>query len=570
VQAHSSSRLEANSTTVIPERRQLTVMFCDLVDSTALSARLDPEDLRDVIGAYRHRVADAVARFEGFIARYMGDGVLVYFGYPRSHEDNAERAVRAGLAAVAAVRSISTRVGIQLQARAGIATGVVIVGGQIGGGETQEVDVTGETPNFAARLQAAAASGEVVIATNTRRLIGRIFDCRSLGPIEFKGLPHPLEIWQVHGENAGVSRFDALHTGVLSPLVGRQEEIELLLRRWDQAKAGEGRVVLLSGEPGIGKSRIKESLLARLGPHASLHYFCSPYHTQSALYPFVAQIERVAGFKPDSGAVTRLDKLEALLKPTAKNLPRDLALLADLLAVPTNGRYPMVEVSPQQRREMTLTTLLNRLDGIAAQEPVLTVFEDAHWIDPTSLELLDRIVARVADLPVLLIITFRPEFQPTWVGQPHVTMMPLSRLGRRDGAALITGVTRNKPLPDGVVEQILARADGVPLFIEELTSTLVESGLLRRDTKWLRTRQTVASDRHADDATGVAGGPPRSDCLGQGFGADRRRDRTGVLPRGDWRGGRFGSQGPERDARAAERLRSHLPARNAARRDFLV
>ena len=259
------------------------------------------------------------------------------------------------------------------------------------------------------------------------------------------------------------------------------EEIDLLLRRWDQAKLGEGRVVLLSGEPGIGKSRIAESLLVRLEgePHARLRYFCSPHHTQSPLYPLITQIEQAAGFEPGSDSRAKLDKLEALLKPVAKNLPRDVALIAELLGVPADERYPAVAVSPQQKREMTLTALLDQLDGAAAQGPVLMVVEDAHWIDPTSQDLLERMVARAASLPVLLVVTVRPELQPNWVGQPHVSMLPLSRLGRRDSAGIIAGVARDKALPDAVVEQVLARADGVPLFIEELTSTLLESGVLR-------------------------------------------------------------------------------------------
>ena len=463
------------------ERRQLTVMFCDLADSTSLSARLDPEDMSDLIALYRTCVTDAVVRFDGFIARYLGDGVLVYFGYPKAHEDDAERAIRAGLAAVGAVDTIKVKGAAQLKARVGIATGLVVVGEQIGTGDSQERVAIGETPNLAARLQGLAAPGQVVMAASTRRLVGHMFDCRPLGTIEVKGLPQPVETWQVRGELAGISRFEALHAAALTPLVGRQEEIELLLRRWDQAKLGEGRVVLLSGEPGIGKSRIAESLLVRLEsePHVRLRYFCSPHHTHSALYPFIAQLERAAGFEPGSNAEARLDKLEALLKPTATNVPRDMALIAELLAVPADGRYPALAVSPQQKREMTLTALLNQLDGVAAQSPVLIVFEDAHWIDPTSLDLLDRTVARVADLPVLLVIIFRPELQPTWVGQPHVTILPLSRLGRRDGAGIIAGVSKGKALPDAVVEQILARTDGVPLFIEELTSTLLESGLIR-------------------------------------------------------------------------------------------
>jgi class 3 adenylate cyclase/tetratricopeptide (TPR) repeat protein len=466
------------------ERRLLTVMFCDLVDSTGLSVRLDPEDMRDLLGAYRMSVTDAVARFDGFIARFLGDGILVYFGFPLAHEDDAERAVSAGLAAVAAVDGLKARAGVQLRAHVGIATGLVVVGEQLDASGIQERDAVGETPNLASRLQAVAAPGEVVIATSTRRLVGRMFDCRALGANEVKGLPQPVEAWHVRGEAVNVSRFEARRAGALSPLVGRQEEIELLLRRWDQAKVGQGRVVLLSGEPGIGKSRIAESLLVTLEgePHVSLRFFCSPRHTHSPLYPFIAQLKRAASFEPGSGARAKLDKLEALLKPTATNVPSDVALIAELLAVPGDERYPALTVSPQQKREMTLTALLNQLDGVAAQSPVLIVFEDAHWVDPTSLDLLDRTIARVANLPVLLVITFRPEFQPTWVGEPHVTLLPLSRLGRRDSASIIGSITKGKALPDAVVAQVLAHTDGVPLFIEELTSTLLESGLLRETT----------------------------------------------------------------------------------------
>jgi class 3 adenylate cyclase/predicted ATPase len=479
--SHSSSAAVSITTTAAAERRQLTVMFCDLVGSTGLSARLDPEDMRELIALYRKCVTDAVAPFEGFIAQHLGDGVLVYFGYPQAHEDDAERAIKAGLAAIVAVDGLKAHSVTPLKARAGIATGIVVVGEQIGADDSRERVAIGETPNLAARLQAIAAPGEVVIAASTRRLVGRMFDCRALGSIEVKGLPQPVEAWQVRGETTGVNRFEALHATALTPLVGRQEEIELLLRRWHQAKLGEGRVVLFEGEPGIGKSRIAESLLARVEeePHARLRYFCSPHHTQRALYPFLVQLGRAAGFGPDDGVGTKLDKLEILLKPTARNVPQDLALIAELLGIPEDGRYPVVDVSSQKKREMTLTALLDQLIGLTALKPVLMVFEDAHWIDPTSIDLLDRIIARVANLPVLLVITFRPEFQPTWVGQPHVTMLPLSRLDRRDSVAMIVGVTKGKELPDAVAEQVLARTDGVPLFIEELTSALLESGLMR-------------------------------------------------------------------------------------------
>lgn len=463
------------------ERRQLTIMVCTMVGSAPLSADLDPEEMTERIAPFHKVVAAVAARFGGYVAQYLGDAVHVYFGYPAAHEHDAEQAVRAGLALRDAVGTLKASSGVALRARAGIATALVVVGEQMGTGNSQQGIAIGEAPNLAAQLQAAAAPGEVVIAASTRRLVGRMFDCRALAGEEAKGLPPSVEAWQALGEVAGVSRFDARRSVALSPLVGRQEELELLLRRWDQAKAGEGRVVLLSGEAGIGKSRIAETLLTRLEgePHTRLRYFCSPHHTQSPLYPSIAQLERAANFEPGSSASAKLDKLEALLRPTARNVPQDLALIAELLALPIDGRYPPLAVSAQQNREMTLTALLDQLRGLAAQSPVLIVFEDAHWIDPTSLDLLDRTVARLAELPLLLIVTFRPEFQPSWVGQPHVTMLPLSRLGRRDSADLIEGVAKGKTLPDAAVQQILAHADGVPLFIEELTNSLLEGGLLR-------------------------------------------------------------------------------------------
>jgi class 3 adenylate cyclase/DNA-binding SARP family transcriptional activator len=463
------------------ERRQLTIMACNIVDSMALSACLDPEQMRDLITAFHKAIDDVVSRFDGFVAQYLGDGVLIYFGYPAADEHDTEQAVRAGLAILDAVRTLNASSSSPLQASVGIATGLVIVGEQLGASDTRQRVAIGGTPNLAARLQATAAPGEVVIAASTWRLVGRMFDCRALAAIDVEGLPQPVEAWQVRVEATGVSRFEARGAGELYPLVGRQEEIELVLRRWDQAKLGEGRVVLLSGEPGIGKSRIAETLLAGLESelHVRLRYFCSPHHTHSPLYPFIAQLEQAARFEPDNDSSAKLDKLEAMLKPAAKNLPRDVALIAELLGVPMDKRYPALAVSPQHKREMTLTALLDQLNDAAAQGPVLIVFEDAHWIDPTSQDLLDRMVACAAHLPLLLVVTTRPEAQPAWVGAPHVTMVHLNRLGRSDSAAIIGGVTKGKALPDAVVEQVLVHSDGVPLFIEELTCTLLESGLLR-------------------------------------------------------------------------------------------
>ena len=458
------------------ERRQLTVMFCDLVGSTALSARLDPEDLREIIAAYHRAVAEIVAGFDGFVAKYMGDGVLIYFGHPQAHEDDAERAVRAGLGVIDAVGRLDVK-SINMQARIGVATGLVVVGDLIGEGSAQEQSVVGETPNLAARLQALAEPDAVVIAAGTRRLVGDLFEVRDLGAVEVKGLARPVAAWQVLRPSVVASRFEALRGSALTPLVGRDEEIDLLLRRWTRANAGDGQVVLVSGEPGIGKSRITAALAERLHAeaHIRLRYFCSPYHKDSALYPFIDQLGRAAGFARDDPPAARLEKLEALLARAAPP-DKDVAFLADLLSLPASERYPLPNLSPQRKKERTLEALIRQLEGLARRQPVVVVFEDAHWIDPTSRELLDLTVERIRSLPVLLIVTFRPEFQPPWTGQPQVTVLTLSRLDRRDRSALVAQIAGGKALPDEVVDQIVDRTDGVPLFIEELTKSVLESG----------------------------------------------------------------------------------------------
>ncbi len=458
------------------ERRQLTVMFCDLVGSTALSVRFDPEELREEIRAYQNAVSAVVARYDGFVAKYMGDGVLAYFGYPRAHADDAERAVRAGLEIVAAVSSLETLGTEPLAVRIGIATGLVVVGDLVGEGSAQEQAVVGETPNLAARLQALAQPGQIVLAGATRRLIGDLFRLTDLGRQAVKGFAEPVEAFAVEGVAVTESRFEAVRRG-LTDLVGRAPESALLRARLREAWAGAGQIVLLSGEAGIGKSRLAAQLAAEVAsePHTRLRYQCSPYHRDSVLHPFVVALGRAARLAAEDPAETQLDKLEAILAPS--RIAETAPLFASLLSIPTGERYPPLALSAAQQRRMTLAALLDQLEALARQKPVLTLFEDVHWADATSLEVLDLTVERVRALPVLVLFTFRPEHEAPWTGLSHVTSIALDRLAPAEVETLAQHVA-GRPLPAEVTAQIVAKTDGVPLFVEELTKAVLEGGLL--------------------------------------------------------------------------------------------
>ena len=477
----STGSREALARGVPAERRQLTVMFCDMVGSSALSTRLDPEEQRDVVGAFQSCCASEIKRLDGFVAQYLGDGVLAYFGYPAAHEDDAERAIRAGLAILDAVRAHKPAPGVALGARIGVATGVVVVGDLVREGVTQENAAIGETTNLAARLQSLAEPNTLVISPDTHRQVGALFEYHDLGQQTLKGFSEPLLVRQVLGASKVENRFEARHPSGSSALLGRDEELDLLLRRWGQAKRGEGRVILLSGEAGIGKSRLTRALQERLAgePHTPLVYHCSPYHQESALHPIIGQLLRAADIERDESAETKLHKLETLLAQSSENLSEDVPLFAALLSIPESERYPLPNLTPQRLKERTLGALLGQLKRLAARTPVLMVFEDLHWIDPTSLELLSLAVDQAPGLRLLFIVTSRPDFTPPWASHQHISTVSLSRLGRSEGQTLVTGITKGKALPPEVLEQILHRTDGVPLFIEELTKTVLESGLLR-------------------------------------------------------------------------------------------
>jgi class 3 adenylate cyclase/predicted ATPase len=466
------------------ERRQLTVMFCDLVGSTALSERLDPEELRDVVRAYQESAARVIETFGGHIAQYLGDGLLVYFGHPVAHEDDAQRALRAGLGIISAMHEPESRprddAPARLAVRIGIHTGVVVVG-DVGGGTRHERLALGDTPNLAARLQALAEPDTVVISDRTRQLAGGSFEYADLGQHALKGIAQPIRAWRIVGVSDAASRFEAAARSGLSPLVGREQEIGLLTERWHLAREGEGQVVLLSGEPGIGKSRILDALRERLQDQVkgTLRLQCSPYHVNSPLYPTIDTLERTLRFGRDEPASSKLDKLERLMVGQYERPVEDVRLLAIMLSIPCAERYGPLAMTPQRQKEETIRALVDTIEAMARRQPTVMLLEDAHWADPTSLEELDLIVDRVRSIPLLVVLTHRPEFRSRWSGHGHVLALNLSKLTRAQSRAIVATLAGGKALPGDLLEQILAKADGVPLFVEELTKTILESGELR-------------------------------------------------------------------------------------------
>jgi TOMM system kinase/cyclase fusion protein len=480
--------LSATSPPREAERRQLTVLFCDVVGSTALSAQLDPEDLREVMRAYQRTCAEVIQGFDGYIAQYLGDGLLVYFGYPQAHEDDAQRAVRAGLGIVEAMGTLNTQLaqekGVRLAVRLGIHTGLVVVG-EMGGGSRQEQLALGETPNVAARIQGLAAPDTVLVSTATYRLIAGFFECQDLGTPTLKGVTEPVPVYQILGESAAQSRLDVAEATGLTPLVGREAEVTLLRERWAQSTERLGQVVLLSGEAGIGKSRLVHVLTERVVdtgvPPLTLR--CSPYHTNSALYPVIEHLQRLLHWHHHATPAARLDTLEQALRTVGLPPAQAVPLLAALLSLPVPDQYPPLTLSPQRQKQQTQEALVAWLLAETVQQPVLAVWEDLHWADPSTLELLGLLLDQVPTTRLLMVLTCRPEFQPPWAPRSYVTPLALSRLTRHQVEEMVLRVTGGKALPAEVVQQIVAKTDGIPLFVEELVKTILDAGLVREEAE---------------------------------------------------------------------------------------
>ncbi|HTI75660.1 MAG TPA: AAA family ATPase [Mycobacterium sp.] len=486
---HPPVPAESTEAPVVPqgsdaERRQLTVLFCDLVDSTPLADRLDPEEWREVVRAYQDVCAKIIARFDGHIAQYLGDGLLVYFGYPRAHEDDAQRAVRAGLGMIEAVGQLNTTLtqkhGLSLAVRLGCHTGLVVVG-EVGGGTRHEQLALGGTPNVAARLQGVAAPNTLVIGALTYQLLGGLFACQSLGAPTLKGVAQPIDVYQVLYESTARTRLEAIGLSGLTPLVGREPELSLLQDNWSQVLGGRGRVVLLSGEAGIGKSRLVQALTEHAAERQGwlIPCQCSPYYQHTAFYPLIDLFERVVlRFERRESAAQKLRKLEGFLVQTGLPLAEAVPHFASLLSIPLSDDYEPAGGTPEQQKQQTMRALLTAVKRRAANQPVLFVVEDLHWIDPTTLELISLFVDECHTARIMLVLTSRPDFNPPWAGREQITEVSLARLPHSQAAELTSRVAHGKSLPADVVAQVVAKTDGVPLFVEELTKMLIESGLL--------------------------------------------------------------------------------------------
>ncbi len=475
--AEHTPELETSEPSGEAERRQVTVLFCDMVGSTALSGTLDPELLGQLIRRYQDAAAGAIGRFGGFVAKFMGDGVLAYFGFPRAFEDAAESAVRAAIGILAEVGDIALPDGTRMQARVGIATGLVVVGEIVGTGSAQERTIVGETPNLAARLQALAAPDTILISEATQNLLGGLFELQRTGPYELKGFARPVPVWRVAGEATVESRFAASRAGDKLPLIGRAHEMGLLLDRWRLAQSGEGQIVTLIGEAGIGKSRAVEALQEALAgePHRRIHLQCSPYYSDSSLFPVIKQLSRAAGFAADDSPGARIDKLRALFARRVASDPLAIPLLADLLSIADPSHAVPASLNPAQRKAATIALLVDEIVGFGDTNPVLLIVEDAHWIDATTLELMTRLTDNIGRARLLVLVTARPDFAPPWQTRPHSTLLTLGRLGRADCARLVAGVAAAHGVSAETVAAIVAKTDGVPLFVEELTKSVIES-----------------------------------------------------------------------------------------------
>ncbi|MCG8358009.1 MAG: AAA family ATPase [Kiloniellales bacterium] len=463
------------------ERRQLTIMFCDLVKSTDLAERLDPEDFKEVIQTYHQSCREVLRQFGGFVARYSGDGILAYFGFPQARENDAERALRAGLAIIETVPNLDTGLDVTLQVRVGTATGLVVAGHTIEGDAGSERLAVGEAPNLAARLQSLAKPNTMLIGPDTHKLVGGTFEFADAGRHKLKGISEPVQVWRVMGVKSIDSRFDAMHEADLTPMIGREREIELLLDRWATAKGGDGQVVLLSGEAGIGKSRITQVLYERVEsePHTILRYQCSSYYNKTSLYPLIEQITRSAGIGDDDPDPTKLSKLERLLESAGVDRALAVPLIGPLLFIPTDESYVLPEMTPDRYKETTLSVIADLMLSHIGEKPLLLVFEDIHWIDPVSMELVELLINRIQGTRALLMITSRQHPVERWDIYPHITSLTLNRLTQGQVGKFVAQVTGGKSLPEDVLSHILAKTDGIPLFIEELTKTILESGLLR-------------------------------------------------------------------------------------------